>query len=335
MSLYYENFRYLGKNSLDEGLIVAAFEPDDGFKDSFLSMESIQDDYYDGTKSFDYGAKYNTKAVINITVLKRDGSVLSLSDFRTFARWLTGSRTTSWLDVGSNKIVTNADIEYSFLGRVTNLQQYKMDGRTVGMQIEFTSVSPWAYSPPQHYPLSIGDNMFKIDDKGTATRQANNSTIINVDTNGVLYNNPVDTGSYFLIEDDGTVYVDNISRTYIDNQTDDLYTYINLDINYQNVNCEAISIKNETLGEETIITDLSVNEKITLSSQQFIISDIPNKIFGDTFNFVWPRLAPGVNHFVIDGEKQGSIEFSYRYPMKVGDGAMDINVNGGSVFCGD
>ena len=335
MSLYYDNFRYLGKNSLDEGLIIVAFEPDNGFMDSFLSMEPIQDDYYDGTTSFDYGAKYNAKAVINITVRKRDDTDFLLSDVRALSRWLTGARTTSWLDVGPNKIVKNEDIKYSFLGRVTNLQQYKMDGRTVGLQIEFTSVSPWAYSPPQYYPLAIGSTMFVSDDKGEITRQDNNSIIINMDNNGVLYNSPIDKLSYFLIEDDGTIYVDNVSRTHIDNQTDDLYTYINLDIDYQNVNCDSISIKNETLGEETIITNLGENEKITLSSQQFIISDIPNKIFGDTFNFVWPRLAPGINHFIVDGKLQGHIEFSYRYPMKVGDCAMDLSIAGGGMGCGD
>ena len=68
MSLYYNNFKYLDKNSADQGLLVTSFEPDDGFTDSFLSMEPIQEDYYDGTKKFDYGARYNEIAKINITV---------------------------------------------------------------------------------------------------------------------------------------------------------------------------------------------------------------------------------------------------------------------------
>lgn len=40
-------------------------------------------------------------------------------------------------------------IKYSFIGRITNAWQYKMDARTVGMILEFTSTSPWAYSAKQ------------------------------------------------------------------------------------------------------------------------------------------------------------------------------------------
>lgn len=347
MSLYYSNFRYLGRNSLDQGLIIVSFEPDNGFTDSFLGMESIQDIYPDGTRSFDYGSKFISKATINITVTKRNGTDLTLSEFRKLARWLTGSRVNSWLDVGPVGFTEDEDvnIKYSFLCKVTDLQQYKLDGRTVGAKITFTSVSPWAYSIPQHFNLSIGENMLYCIEPSVVTRKdtSTNTTLINVDEDGALYNSPNDVNSYFLFEN-GVAYVDNSARTHIDNQTDDLYTYIGLDIDYTNESGDSISIINETLNEETKILNMYNKELIELSSQQFIVSYTideltgekvlnDNKIFGDNFNFVWPRLAPGINNFIVDGAAKGKVEFTYRYPMKVGDCTMDVDVYGNEIDC--
>ena len=80
---------------------------------------------------------------------------------------------------------------------------------------------------------------------------------------------------------------------------------------------------------------LKKNEKITISAKQFIISNYSNRSFGDDFNFVWPRLKPGINNLSIDGDGNGSVCFTYRYPMKVGDCAMDIGVYGGNITCGE
>ena len=349
VSLYYNNFRYLDENSIDKGLMVVSFEPDNGFTDSFLSMDSIQDEYYDGSKKFDYGAKYNAPAVINVTVIKRNGTDFTLSEVRELSKWLTGSRVNSWLDIGPTRFEKGKDddenIKYSFLCKVTNLQPYKLDGRTSGFKIEFTSVSPWAYSTPQRFELTIGENMLYMVDPSTVTRGNDTAPSINVDENGVLYNSPSEVNSYFLIEND-IVYVDNSARTYIDNQSDDLYTYIGLDIDYINETGTNVSIKNETLNEETKIENMTDKEIIKLSAQQFIVSYTidkltgqrvlnENKIFGDDFNFVWPRLTPGVNNFIVNGAAKGSVQFSYRYPMKVGDCAMDISVYGNEISCGD
>jgi len=52
MASYHTSFNYLGENSAKLGYIIAAFEPDNGFKDTFLGMDQISEDYYDGTKKF-------------------------------------------------------------------------------------------------------------------------------------------------------------------------------------------------------------------------------------------------------------------------------------------
>lgn len=362
-------------------LIVVSFEPDEGFMDSFLSIDNVSDEYFDGTKKFNYGSKYNTSAEIQITVIKRNGSDMKLNDFRACAKWLTGARIDSWLDLYAGE-----DIVYSFLGKFTNLEQYKLDARTVGLRLTFSSISPWAYSAPQtfncsmqqtietiqsgllvksepesiyfshvhdtlyvndygyHVSFEYSDNILSIGGWSDELdfNYSNDSLSIEDSTehqyfgyeNGILFPNHLDSTSCFSINSDGVIYIDDLSNITIDNQTDDLYTYIYLDIDYENETGNFLSINNITLNEETKIYNIVHNESISISSKQFIASDIPNKIFGDSFNFIWPRLQPGINEFLVECGGNGIIKFTYRYPMKVGDCTMDIDVYGSGIDCG-
>ena len=310
MSSYYPSFNYKGLNSLkDKNLIVAAFNADDGEMDTFLGMDSIYTDKYDGTRRIDYGAKFNSVAVIKISVIKANRNDFTVSEVRDFLKWTTGSRQNSYLD-----LVIDNKVHFSFLGRVTNVYQQKLDARTIGLSIEFTSVSPWAYSPVQRFVCDFGQAL--SHDDGIVY---GNYNALHVNDSGDLYSDGI-----LRITNDGVLLVDNTAALSVNNATDDLYTYTWLDVIFRNDNSDYVSIKNLTSGEETIIQDMGVNEVITISSDQFIISDVPNKIFGNTFNFVWPRLIPGVNEFAIEGSGSGSLEFSYRYPIKIGDCAISI-----------
>ena len=80
------------------------------------------------------------------------------------------------------------------------------------------------------------------------------------------------------------------------------------------------------MGEETKIYNIKNNEVITLNENQFILSDSQGRIFGDDFNFIWPRMGPGINDFDISGSGNGSFEFTYRYPIKLGDCAIDVDL---------
>ena len=317
MSSYHSGFSYLDKNSTDEGFIIASFEADSGFVDTFLGMDQITTDSYDGTKKNMYGAKYNTTATISITLIKADNSDFSVADNRRVLRWLTGNRQASWLDLYCGK-----NFAYSFLCSPTATQQYKMDGRVVGIKIDFTSLTPWAYSAPQHFSGYIGEGMLEINTEDVVYK-GGDEAMLGVDENGVLYNDENDETKFFGMDENGYMDSSELGSMYIDNQTDDLYTYINLDVQYQNGTCTTMSIINSTLDEKTVINNVSAYENISLSSGQFIISDIPNKIFGDSFNFVWPRLCPGINIISIDGDGKGYVEFTYRYPIKIGDCAID------------
>lgn len=333
MASYHSSFSYLGKNSAEQGLIIVAFEPDNGFVDTFLGMDQIYEDYYDGSKRFLYGTKYSTMATINITVVKADGTDLTINDNRRILKWLTGARTASWLD-----LYQGDKIKYSFLGTVTSSQQYKLDGRVAGLQIEFSSITPWAYSAEQNFDRSIAQSL--LIDNGAIVKDPIHEMCI--DEDGVLCNGATPgPGACFCVTDDGILYVENIIVARIDNETDDLYSYIYLDIEFENDTCKYLEIRNETLNEVTRVDNLRPKEKVAITGKQFIISYAKNqvtgewenqeRIFGDDFNFVWPRLKPGENHFVIEGSGNGKAQFAYRYPMKIGDCAMDIEINGGGL----
>ena len=141
MASYHSSFTYLNKNSAEEGYIIAAFEPDNGFKDTFLGMDQVYENYYDGTKKFLYGTKYNSTATINIALVKADGTDWTIKDNRNALRWLTGARTASWLDFYQGDHNELTSFKYSFLGTVTSPQQYKLDGRVIGISFEFASIT--------------------------------------------------------------------------------------------------------------------------------------------------------------------------------------------------
>ena len=109
----------------------------------------------------------------------------------------------------------------------------------------------------------------------------------------------------------------------IDNESDDLYTPVYLKTTYKNTGGKSFVITNKTTGETTEVSNLATNEVITLDNNMMITSDKPNKVFGNTFNFVWPRLKAGINNFNITGV--GNLTFEYYYPIKMGDCAIDIN----------
>lgn len=330
MSSYYPSFSYLGINSRDKGLVVSHFDADQGEHDTFLGMEPIYTESVDGSRRLDYGAKYNNVAVFRITVIKQDGGDFSVYEIRDNLRWLTGAKSNSSLDlfenfvedfaangeasnfelintcdhvanvyVGGTQInneqwsydknnnsiqLTNAPsdgavvkvaygrIKYSFICRVTNAWQYKMDARTVGLILEFTSVSPWAYSAKQIVSETV----------------------------------------------DGSVDI------VINNESDNLYDYTPVNVVFTNTTGDSFIITNKATSDSTEVTNLSANEIVTISDNMMITSDKPTKVFGNDFNFVFPRLCAGENNLTITGT--GSIVFEYVYAIKIGDCAMDISV---------
>lgn len=105
--------------------------------------------------------------------------------------------------------------------------------------------------------------------------------------------------------------------------TDDLYSYVYMNTIFENSTGKILTITNNTTGESTEVTGLTQNELITISDNMVIKSDKTSKSFGNTFNFVFPKLIAGENSFTINGK--GNIKFEYITPVKLGDIAIDIN----------
>ena len=311
--------KFLNKSSIAEGWLIVAFDADNGEVDSYLNQEQIYTDSYNGSKRILYGTRWTEVTNIKISVIKKDGSDFSLEECRKAYRWLTGNPRASWLD-----LYVGEELQYSILCTVQNVKQQKLDARTSGLNIYFESVSPWAYSPMQSFGCSFDQELLSVN--GILD---GDSSDFDVDENGVVYNN----SNVLQIDSNGTLYVDNSISLKIDNRTDDLYTTIYLNTTFTNNTSDYLSIKNITTNEETIITGMNANEIITINAGQFIISNIPGKVFGNDFNFVWPKLVPGLNEFIISGSGVGSINFTYRYPIKIGDCAIDVGDLNYDFYC--
>lgn len=267
MSVYHNSFTYLGINSAkDKNWIISHFEPDSGETDSYLTQEQVYSDSYNGTKRVLYGTKYSTVATPVITVIKQDGGDFSLEDIRQAYKWLTGNTSSSWLD-----LYVGEEVTYRLLVTIKDVKPYKLDARTIGLNIYCESLSPWGYSPLQIVSQSIVG--------------------------------------------EGNIIIENLS--------DDLYTYTPVNIKFENTSGESLKIVNNTLNETTEINNIRENEVITLSDNMTITSDNTTRIFGNDFNFVFPRLKSGTNELTIVGT--GTITFEYIYCIKMGDMAITLN----------
>ena len=93
MGVYYPSFNYMGINSLkDKKLIVTAFDADNGEVETFLGMEPIYTESSDGSRRIDYGAKFNSVAVIKISVIKASQKDFTVAEVRDFLKWTTGAK---------------------------------------------------------------------------------------------------------------------------------------------------------------------------------------------------------------------------------------------------
>ena len=127
---------------------------------------------------------------------------------------------------------------------------------------------------------------------------------------------PLEQKSFYLPE--------NGSNIIIDCPSDDLYSFVYAKTTYTNGSADSVNIAYSTLGgDPTTITGLGADEIVTLDSNMMIYSD-RGTLFGNSFNFIWPRFKSGTNELNVTGD--GTITFEYYYPIKMGDCATNINV---------
>lgn len=265
--IYHPKVEFRNRSNYDERLVVATFEPDSGETDSYLSMEPVYTDNYDGSIRTDYGAKYNDVAKPSVTLVDVDGDDIPPYKVRSVLRWLTGSRQNAWLNVYN----IDGEIVCSYLGRFTDVKLQKMDARVIGIRAEFTATSPWAYSEIKTVSININGDDTELN---------------------------------------------------IDNDSDDIYSCIYPYMTFKNAkNGAELSVKNETVGSETIFKQLQQDELITIDNNFVVYSDNSARIFDNDFNFVFLALASGTNRFKISGN--GLLTIKFRYPMKVSDGLLN------------
>jgi hypothetical protein len=267
--------------STEKGLVIASFDAQNGEYDSFLGMDNIYAKSNNGIR-YDYGAKYNNVATINITMINFDGSDFTVNQFRDVARWLSGAQKSSWLDLYDGETIA-----YSFLCKCVNMQQYKIDARTIGVIVTFESVSPWAYSATQSITVTV-DNRASAEE-GTPIK--------------------------------------------IENLSDESYSYVYPNITFSSTSNGAFVLYNHLIKEYTIVNNIKAGEIITLNSNQIIYSSNSSRVFGDDFNFVWPKLIYGNNTLSASG--QGTLTISYRYPVKIGDCVINVGENINCGMCQD
>ena len=78
-----------------------------------------------------------------------------------------------------------------------------------------------------------------------------------------------------------------------------------------------LSITNMDIEESgLLVKNIDDNEKITISENMMIQSN-NERIFGNDFNYIFPRLKSGQNTFNVTGN--GYLTFKYTIPIKVGD----------------
>lgn len=158
MSVYHPIIRFKEKTNYDFELTVSHFSDsaDSGQTDTYLTMEPIYTETFDGGLRNDFGAKYTDVARPIVTFIEPDGSDISPSKVRNVLRWLTSSKDVSFMDICDEDGVSVA----AYIGRFTDVKLHKIDARVVGIVAYFTSISPFAYS-------DIKEARFTVTQEGT------------------------------------------------------------------------------------------------------------------------------------------------------------------------
>lgn len=314
MSSYHSSFGYLGKNSMvDYNLMITHFDNyDNGETESFLSLDPVYRDSYRNTKRTLYGTKYNSVALLDITVIHTDKSEFTIEQTRAINRWLTGSRQYTWMD-----LYVDEDIVYRIHCYVKDIKPYKMDSRIIGFVISVESSSPWYYSSLQTRQIAIsGRATFEIE---CETDDVYNYIPLKITFQEDLTAAPITYGEDGVVVfspnafayNENTMEFDAIDEYTVDTNSDG---YLSAEYSLA-PNTSTLQIINKTINNETtVVENLLENETIIINENLMIQSDRPQRIFGDSFNYIWPRIKYGTNEFEIFG--YGNLILEYVYPIK-------------------
>ena len=135
-------------------LTDVAFDSDNGEINTYLSRNAVASESVTGKIKNVSSYKYTEDLICKVTLIKEGFGDFSLEEARKVLSWLTSKDTPSFLDVYDD--VHSEAALYSVLGAFTSVQSYKLaNNRTVGFVAEFTSISPFAYSPINTFKRTI------------------------------------------------------------------------------------------------------------------------------------------------------------------------------------
>lgn len=324
MSSYHTSFSYLNKNSLkDYNLIISHIENSDvGEVESYLSLTPVYHDSYRGTKRHLYGTKYSNVALLSITVLRNDYDEFTIEQTRNILSWLTGSQQYTWLD-----LLIEDEIKYRMHCYVQDVKPYKMDSRIIGFTIYVESSSPWCYSPLKTINTAVAGNkpltiICQSDDIYNYVPL--NIEFTKVNETGLLFDQ-ADSELTCIFSNAGFSYdaqskVTVCSKNALSyNSSDKILTFNTSKVAPIPKSIDNFIIRKTASNEQgTEVHNISDNEIITISENLIIQSDKPQRnIFGNDFNYVFPKISSGANMLKLSG--YGYVTIQYVEPVKTID----------------
>ena len=292
-----------------------AFDSDSGATSTYLSREAVASETYRGDIQRTSSYKYTEVLEATVTFVDKNFGDFDLNRQHKILKWLTSKNTPSFLTIYHDD---SEVISYEILGNWTQCDTYKLgNGRVVGFQCTFTSISPFAFSPLITKTESdFTNNKITID---LETDDPQNAVYprITIQQTGLVVNVDHAMTSGEIIP--GTVYYDG-SEYYWQN-ADATYTYGSS--NSSGIKTTSVAITNTYTDDDgniktfnTLVKYNGSDEKIILDGANKVISSSDVRIFGDNFDFKWLPLYEGKNELSFEGNCNITIE--YRTPIKCG-----------------
>lgn len=191
--------------------LITSCSFDGGFDQvsSFTAVEGITSYKYDGTM-IDYGARYAEKVELQITMVKKNYTPLSLQEKRKILAWLTSSKQCSWLTLYDE----HGEEVVDFYGRFNHVEEKIADSRVIGLIATFVSPYPYGFSPLRQIKqsfygkekLTIQNDSDVLDDyvrpyiAVKLNRNVDVLTIANHTTNTIVYVKNIKSGETITLD---------------------------------------------------------------------------------------------------------------------------------------
>ena len=322
-----QRIEYNTFSSEDFDLITClSFDSDSDATSSFLTRDAVASETYRGDIQRVSSYKYTDVLSPTITFIDKNFEDFDIDRQRQIMKWLTSKDMPSFLTVYHDD--SNV-VSYEILGAFTEVSTYKLgNGRVVGFQCVFTSISPFAFSALHTVTKTISsasDNQITIDidtddNKPVYPRITiqQNGSIVNIPAGTTLnaLSDMVENTAYF----NGTTYYWKTAPG-----TDE--AYFNSSTTNPNLNTTSVRFINKHTDflnqskvlDAVVVKNNTPTEKIVLDGANKIISsDSVRRIFGDDFvNWQWLELYDGKNEITIEGNCE--VTLSWREIRKVGE----------------